>query len=468
MTELSDCLQLAATEVTRFRTSLAERPVAASIDLDVLRQRFDADLSSEPTPASTVVQELIDAADPGVVATAGPRFFGFVTGGALPAASAADMLAVGWDQCAFNASLSPAATVVEEVVGRWLKSLLTIPDTASVGFVTGAQEANTVALAAARHHVLSEVGWDVERDGVHGAPPIRVVASVERHATIDRSLRLLGLGTASLAEVKADANGAIDVRDLQEVLASGPGGPTIVCLQSGNVNTGACDDLREATRVAHYRGAWVHVDGAFGLWAGVAPSRRHLVAGVEAADSWASDAHKWLNVPYDSGLVFCSRPDVHTAAVSYTAAYLVGSGGAVAGRSDFTLASSRRARGFAVWAALRELGRHGVADLVERNCRLASRFADALRADGAEIANDVVVNQVLVSFGDDATTDRVIAAIQRDGTCWMGGTSWRGRRYMRISVSNYATTELDVDRSVEAILRLASMERAMGAVGSGP
>ncbi|HYO31697.1 MAG TPA: aminotransferase class V-fold PLP-dependent enzyme [Nocardioidaceae bacterium] len=468
MTELSDCLHHAATEATRFRTSLAERPVAASPDLDVLRERFDDDLPADPTPALTVVQELIRAAEPGVVATAGPRFFGFVTGGALPAATAADMLAAGWDQCAFNASLSPAGTVVEEVVGRWLKTLLNLPATASVGFVTGAQEANTVALAAARHHVLSEVGWDVERDGVHGAPPIRVVASVERHATIDRSLRLLGLGTASLAEVKADANGAIDGRDLQRVLASSPAAPTIVCLQSGNVNTGACDDLREATRVAHDHSAWVHVDGAFGLWAGVAPSRRHLVAGVEAADSWASDAHKWLNVPYDSGLVFCSRPDVHTAAVSYTAAYLVGSGGAVAGRSDFTLASSRRARGFAVWAALRELGRHGVADLVERNCQLASRFAEALRAQGAEIANDVVLNQVLVSFGDDATTDRVIAAIQRDGTCWMGGTTWRGRRYMRISVSNYATTQRDVDRSVEAILRLAREQRAVGAVESGP
>jgi glutamate/tyrosine decarboxylase-like PLP-dependent enzyme len=231
-----------------------------------------------------------------------------------------------------------------------------------------------------------------------------------------------------------------------------------VCLQAGNVNTGACDDLRAACELARRHRAWVHVDGAFGLWAAASPATRHLVDGVELADSWACDGHKWLNVPYDSGFVFCARPQVHAAAVSYTAAYLVGSGGVVTGCADLTLESSRRARGFAVWAALRQLGRDGVADLVERCCRLAGRFADGLTAGGAEVANDVVLNQVLVAFGDDTRTDRVIEAVQRDGTCWMGGTTWHGRRFMRISVSNWSTTEADVDRSVAAILRLAASQ----------
>ena len=366
------------------------------------------------------------------------------------------MLASGWDQCAFNALLSPAAAVAEEVAGTWLKDLLGIPETASVGFVTGAQEANTVGLVAARHHVLARAGWDVELDGLWAAPAVRVVAGVERHATIDRSLRLLGFGAASVQAVGADANGAIDVADLARVLAAGDVGPTIVCLQAGNVNTGACDDLRAACEVARRHGAWVHVDGAFGLWAAANPATRPLVAGLAEADSWGCDGHKWLNLPYDSGFVFCSRPEVHAAAASYTAAYLVGSGGAIAGLSDYTLESSRRGRGFAAWAGLRQLGRDGVADLVERCCQLARRFADALAAGGAEIANEVVLNQVLVGFGDHARTDRVIESVQEDGTCWMGGTTWRGRRLMRISVSNWSTSEADVDRCVEVILRLAA------------
>jgi glutamate/tyrosine decarboxylase-like PLP-dependent enzyme len=256
--------------------------------------------------------------------------------------------------------------------------------------------------------------------------------------------------------VAVDDNGAIDVSDLERVLAAGPVGPAIVCLQAGNVNTGACDDLRAACDLAHRHNAWVHVDGAFGLWAAATPGLRHLVDGVELADSWGCDGHKWLNVPYDCGFVFCSRPDVHGAAVSYTAAYLVGTTGVAAGTSDFTLESSRRARGFAVWAALRQLGRDGVAELVERNCRLARRFAESLTAGGAEVANDVVLNQVLVGFGADDRTDRVIDRVQRDGTCWLGGTTWGGRRLMRISVSSWSTTEADVDRSVAAILRAAA------------
>jgi glutamate/tyrosine decarboxylase-like PLP-dependent enzyme len=256
-------------------------------------------------------------------------------------------------------------------------------------------------------------------------------------------------------EVAADANGAIDVADLARVLAAGPAGPTIVCLQAGNVNTGACDDLRAACDIAHAHGAWVHVDGAFGLWAAANPATRHMLDGVELADSWGCDGHKWLNVPYDSGFAFCAHPATHAMAASYTASYLTGSGQGSAGPSDFTLESSRRARGFAVWAALKELGRQGVADMIERNCRLARRFADELTAGGAHVANDVVLNQVMVSFGDDEQTDSVIDAVQRDGTCWMGGTTWRGRRYMRIAVSNYATTDADVDRCISTILRIA-------------
>ena len=456
MDDLKDLLTRAASAAAEYRASLAERPVAAAVDRDALRTAFGGPLPNEPTPPSQVLDELITAADGGLVATAGPRFFGFVTGGALPAATAADILASGWDQCAFNAVLSPAALAAEEAAGSWLKDILGIPATASVGFVTGAQAGNTVGLAAGRHHQLAEAGWDVERDGLAGAPRVRIIASVERHGTIDRSLRLLGFGTSIVESVAADANGGIEIDDLARVLAASPAGPTIVCLQAGNVNTGACDDLAAACELVHRRGGWAHVDGAFGLWAAASPDRRHLVEGVELADSWVCDGHKWLNVPYDSGFVFSAYPDVHVAAAHYTASYLVGSGGAAAGGSDFALESSRRARGFAVWAALRELGRDGVADLVERCCRLARRFADALAAGGFEIANDVVLNQVMVSFGDDSRTDRVIDAIQRDGTCWMGGTTWRGRRLMRIAVSNWSTTEADVDRSVEAILRLAA------------
>ena len=407
-----------------------------------------------------MIDELAAAAAPGLVATTGPRYFGFVIGGALTSATAADLLVTGWDQPGYNAVSSPGAAVVEEVAGAWLKELLGIPAAASFGFVTGAQAANNVGLAAARHHVLGAVGYDVEHDGLAGAPRVRVIASVERHATIDRTLRLLGFGSALVEEVAADYNGAIDVSDLSAVLASRPSGPTIVIAQSGNVNTGACDDLTGVTAAARDHDAWVHVDGAFGLWAAASPATRHLVAGLAAADSWGCDGHKWLNVPYDSGYVFCAHPESHAAAMAYTAAYLAVPGAAaLRGPGDFVPESSRRARGFATWAALRELGQSGVADLVDRCCAGAKRFADQLgAADGVEVVNDVVLNQVLVRFGTgaeaerDATTDRVIDAVQRSGECWMGGTTWRGARLMRISVSNWSTTEDDVDRSVAAIL----------------
>jgi glutamate/tyrosine decarboxylase-like PLP-dependent enzyme len=457
--DLAELLVTAARAAAAFRATLPDRPVAPVVDAAALRAAFGGPLPSGPTPAREVLAALVAAAEPGLVATAGPRFFGFVVGGSLASATAADVVAAGWDQVAFNAVTSPAAAAAEDVAGEWLKDLLHLPASASVGFVTGGQQANTVGLAAARHRVLADAGWDVERDGLVGAPRLRVVAGVERHATIDRSLRLLGLGTSAIEAVPADANGAIDVDALTHTLDR-ESAPTIVCLQAGNVNTGACDELRTACEVAKHRGAWVHVDGAFGLWAAASPTTAHLVDGLELADSWACDGHKWLNVPYDCGYAFCRDPEVHAAAASYTAAYLVGSGGPARNPANYTLESSRRARGFATWAALRELGRDGVADLVERCCGLARRFATGLAAGGCEIANDVVLNQVLVGFGDVATTDRVIAAVQRDGTTWMGGTTWRGHRLMRIAVSNWSTTDADVDRSVAAILRLAADDRA--------
>jgi glutamate/tyrosine decarboxylase-like PLP-dependent enzyme len=380
----------------------------------------------------------------------------------LDAATAADFLTVGWDQPAFNGVTSPGAAVVEDVAGTWLKELLGLPAGASFGFVTGGQAANTVALAAARHHVLQAAGWDVEQRGRRGTPAIRVFANGERHATIDRSLRLLGLGVDALEPVATGAQGAIDVSELRAALAARPAGPTVVCLQAGNVNSGACDNLVAATAVAHQHGAWVHVDGAFGLWAGANPATRHLVAGLETADSWATDGHKWLNVPYDSGYVFCAHPESHYSAMSFTAAYLTGHGqGGLRAPSDYVPESSRRARGFATWAALRELGRGGVAELVEQCCALARRFARQLsRLEGVTVVNDVVLNQVLVHFGDDENTDRVVEEVQRAGECWMGATTWHGRRLMRISVSSWRTTEADVDRSVASI---AAAWRQVGA-----
>jgi glutamate/tyrosine decarboxylase-like PLP-dependent enzyme len=444
----------AAAEVKAFRASAPERAVAQPVDLQALRESFGTDVPEGPTPPDEVLAELVKVAEPGLVASVGPRYFGFVTGGSVDAAMAADLVATGWDQNAFTVVMSPAAIAAEQVAGRWAKELLGIPETASVGFVTGAQETNTIGIAAGRHQVLADRGWDVAEQGLHGAPRVRVAASEERHATVDRSLRLLGLGNDAVIPVRADANGAIDTAHLAVVLASDAGSPTIVCLQSGNVNTGACDDLAAAIPIAHEYDAWVHIDGAFGLWAAASPAHRHLTEGVELADSWGCDAHKWLNVTYDSGLAFVSRPDVHVKAASYSAAYLTGVGAGEPNGGELVIGSSRRARGFAVWAALKQLGRTGVAELVERNCTSARRFARLLADAGAEIGNDVVLNQVLVRYDDDATTDALVERVQQDGTCWMGATTWRGKRYMRISVSNHSTTDDDVDRCVDAIVRL--------------
>jgi glutamate/tyrosine decarboxylase-like PLP-dependent enzyme len=448
--------------VADYRESLPDARVGPSASRDDVRRELGSELPDGPTSLDEVVDELVAAVEPGLTASAGPRYFGFVVGGTLDAALVAELLASGWDQVAFNEATSPAALACEDVAGRWLKELLQLPTSASVGFVTGGQAANTVGLAAARWYVLDRHGWDVGRDGLRGAPPVRIVASAERHATIDRSLRLLGLGESSLVEVPATPNGAMDTDEFLAALGDGPEGPTIVCAQAGNVNTGACDDLPAVVAAARAAGAWTHVDGAFGLWAAASPRTRHLVEGIGLADSWACDGHKWLNVPYDSGYAFCAHPDVHATAMAYTAAYLTGQ---VAGRefggSDFALESSRRARGIATWAALRSLGRSGVADLVDRCCALAQRFATGLSAlDGVEIANDVVLNQVLVRVGDAELTERLERALQEEGTLWLGATTWHGERLLRVSVSNWSTTEADVDRCVDAIGRVRADLRA--------
>ena len=458
MDDLRRALHRVADLIADYREGLPEQHVAPSLGRAAVRDGLAGELPLHPAPLDTVVNELVASAEPGLMASAGPRYFGFVIGGSTDAALAADLLAVGWDQCAYNEALSPAAIAFEDVAGVWLKELLGLPATASVGFTTGGQGANTVGLAAGRWKVLEQVGWDVGRDGLGGAPRVRVIAGAERHATIDRSLRLLGLGESAIEEVPALATGAMDTTALARVLGSQPDAPAIVCAQAGNVNTGACDDLSAVTSAAAEVGAWVHVDGAFGLWAAANPATRHLVAGIEDADSWACDGHKWLNLPYDSGFVFCAHPDVHAIAMEYTASYLTGQvAGRVFGGGDFVPESSRRARGFAAWAALRALGRSGVADLIERSCAHARRAALLLdRLEGVEVVNEVVLNQVLVRVGDTELTDMIERLVQSDGTCWLGATTWRGERLLRISVSNWSTTEHDIDLTVDAIARARS------------
>ncbi|MFC5727298.1 MULTISPECIES: pyridoxal phosphate-dependent decarboxylase family protein [Nocardioides] len=456
MSDVEHLLVRAARAAAEHRRTVGERPITPRRSAEDVRAAFAGPLPEAPTDPDSVLTELLMAADGAITGSVGPRFFGFVIGGALPAASAAEILATGWDQAAYNEALSLAAGAAERAAGAWTKDLLGLPTESSTAFVTGAQAGNTVGLAIGRNELLARAGWDVAHDGLYGAPPVRVVASEERHATVDRALRLLGMGTTSVHPVRAGHDGAIDVDHLGEVLAQNADAPTIVCLQAGNVNTGACDDFDRAVPLARHHDAWVHVDGAFGLWAGASPRHRHLTRGVELADSWGTDAHKWLNVPYDSGLAICRDASAHAAAMSYSAAYLTGSGGTDHVLGDVTPESSRRARGFAVWAALRELGRSGVADLVDRSCAHAQRMAELLTAGGATVYNEVVLNQVLVGFGDLSSTDAVVDAVQRDGTCWVGATTWRGRRLIRISVSNWTTTESDIELSADAILRAAT------------
>ena len=433
-----------------FLASLDERPVWPPATVEELRGALDGPLPDGPTEPLEVIEALAAAADPGVVGMAGGRYFGFVIGGSLPAALAADWLTSAWDQNAGLAVGGPAAAVVEEVSGDWLKDLLAVPHSASFALVTGCQMAHVTCLAAARHAVLDRAGWDVERKGLAGAPPIRVLAGAKRHVTVDRALRLLGIGTEPIASVAADAQGRMRADALAAALEP-VDGPTIVCAQAGEVNTGAVDPLVEIAEISRAAGAWLHVDGAFGLWAAASPELRRLVEGSERADSWATDAHKWLNVPYDCGLAFVAHPDAHRAAMRLTAEYLVADSGAVRDQMDWTPEFSRRARAFTVYAALRSLGRAGVAELIERCCRHARRFGDELaQLPGCVVLNEIVLNQVLLRFEDDATTNAVLRAVQESGDAWMSGTKWDGRAAIRLSVSNWRTSEDDVRRTVAA------------------
>jgi glutamate/tyrosine decarboxylase-like PLP-dependent enzyme len=451
----NDLFGLAADYAATFHDSLDERRVGAEASFDDVVTALGERLPDEGSDDQAVVRQLIAAAEPGIVGSQTGRYFGFVFGSALPAAVAADWVATAWDQNGFSVVSSPAAAAAEAVAARWIADLLGLPAAVSSGFVTGAQGANTTALAAARHHVLAAAGWEVERGGLAGAPPLRIVAGGERHVTIDRSLRLLGIGTRAVVVVPADRQGRMEAAALRDELDQ-ESGPTIVCAQAGNVNTGASDPLGELAEACEQAGAWLHVDGAFGLWAAASKQLRPLVEGVDRADSWATDAHKWLNVPYDCGLVFCRHEESHARAMAVAASYLQRADGR--SPSDWVPESSRRARGFAVWAALRSLGRTGVEELVDRCCSHARRFAATLGArPGVEILNDVVLNQVLVRFGDDdETTREVVRRVQADGTCWLGGTDWQGRAAMRISVSSFRTSEADVDRSAAAILEAAA------------
>jgi glutamate/tyrosine decarboxylase-like PLP-dependent enzyme len=447
--EVERLLMDAATRAARYLDEVQTRRVSPSPpSVDGLKEFFRP-LQEHPMDAAAVLEELDAAGSPATVATAGARFFGFVIGGSLPAALAANVLAGAWDQNAGLEAASPVAIALEKVCRGWLTAALGLPAEAELGITTGATMANFSGLAAARHALLEEQGWNVEAQGLFGAPPITVVVGDEVHVSVLKALSLLGFGRDRVVKVPADGQGRMIAERLPRV-----DGPTIVCIQAGNVNTGAFDPAEQIIARLRGSGAWVHVDGAFGLWAAASHSRNHLTAGFGLADSWATDAHKWLNVPYDSGLVFVrDTRHLHAAMSSSVAAYLVES---ETRDPHLTVPEmSRRARGVEVWAALRSLGTEGLAELIDRPCRHAARMAEALRAAGYEVLNDVVLNQVLVSFGEPETTQRVIAGIQRDGTCWCGGTLWQGRTAMRISVSSWATTDEDVDKSLEAILGVA-------------
>jgi glutamate/tyrosine decarboxylase-like PLP-dependent enzyme len=453
-----DALERALTAARSYIASRTNRPVWPTISLADLRAALGGPLSIDPMDPRRVIDALARAAEPGLVTTTGPRYFGFVTGGALPATMAAEWLTTAWDQNGALFVMSPAAAVVEEIAGAWLLELLGLPTTASVGFVTGCGMANFTALAAARHELLRRAGWDVEADGLQNAPRLRVIVGDEVHVSVIAALRLIGVGSRQVERVAVDDQGRMKADALARALATGDQ-PTIVCAQAGNVNTGAFDPLDAIADLTSRHGAWLHVDGAFGLWAAASATLKHQTRGVERADSWATDAHKWLNVPYDSGLVFVAHPAAHRAAMSMSAAYLLRSAEEPREPMDWTPEASRRARGFSVYAALGSLGRRGIEELIDRCCRLARRFADRLRQEPTiRILNEVVLNQVLVRVvppaGDaDAATRDAIRRVQDERICWLGGTRWHDMEAMRISVSNWSTTEADVDRSVESIIR---------------
>ena len=451
-------LQHAQAHAARYLDGLAERRVGPEADFDALMTTLDRPLPDAGEDPATVIDALAAGIEPGLVASTGPRYFGFVTGGSLPAALAANWLVDAWDQNGALNVMSPGAAAIEAVAARWFKEAIGLPDGASVGFTTGCTMANAAGIAAGRHALLSRAGWDVEADGLFGAPEIDVVVGEEVHSSISGTLQLLGLGRERVIRIPADGQGRMQPGALREALSAGTK-PALVCAQAGNVNTGACDDMTAIADACTAHQAWLHVDGAFGLWAAASPQLKPLVAGVARADSWATDAHKWLNVPYDGGIVAVREEAAHRATMAQSGAYLIRAGGAPDGM-EYVPEASRRARGIAVYAALRMLGREGLAALIEGNHARARQFAARMDAeDGIEVLNEVALNQVLVRFGgagspatDDALTSQVIAAVQADGTAWFGGTVWQGKAAMRVSVSNWRTGEADIDRAADAVI----------------
>jgi glutamate/tyrosine decarboxylase-like PLP-dependent enzyme len=437
-----------------FLESLPERPVMPRVDLDELRGRMGGPVPDGPTDPGEVVADLADVGGDAAVAIPGGRYFGFVIGGAVPAALAADWLTSTWDQNAGLYVAGAAAAVAEETAGAWIADLLGLTQVQSFAFVTGTQMAHATALAAARNHVLHEVGWDVEEKGLAGAQRIRVLTGEKTHSTFPRALRFVGLGTGSMTKVAADDQGRIRPDALRDALERNDG-PAIVCAQAGDVNTGSFDAFHEIADAAEAAGAWLHVDGAFGLWAAASPRFAHLCAGVERADSWATDGHKWLNVPYDCGVMLCARPEAHRRAISVYADYLVHSEEGARDQMDWTPEFSRRARGFTVYAAIRQLGRSGIAELVERCCDHAARFAREIPSTGAEVLNEVVLNQVLFRYDSDERTSEILRLVQESGEAWMSGSVWDGRQAIRLSVSNWQTSDDDIDRTLAAFAAAA-------------
>ncbi len=444
----SALLRNSAERAIRYLEQLPSRRVSPDAAALANLVQLGGALNEDPTPAHEVLELLDRVGSAATVATSGGRFFGFVIGGTLPAPLAANWLAGAWDQSASSWTASPVAAALEEIALGWLVELLRLPPTCGGAFVTGASMANFTALAAARHALLERAGWDVEADGLMGAPALSVLVSAEAHPSVRKALGLLGLGRDRVTVVPVDSQGRMRPEGIPK-----PDALTVICAQAGNVNSGAVDPLGAICEIAAPTGAWVHIDGAFGLWASTSPSLAPLLDGVEGADSWSTDAHKWLNVPYDSGLAFVRDPEPLRLAMAVSAAYLAVDPGRQP--KDYTPELSRRARGIEVWTALRSLGRRGVAELVERSCAQARRLADGLRDAGYAILNEVVLNQVLVDFGDPETTRRVIGAVQEEGTCWCGVTEWQGHTAMRISVSSRATTDEDVARSLQAMLAAA-------------
>jgi glutamate/tyrosine decarboxylase-like PLP-dependent enzyme len=453
---MTHLLDLTTAHAERYLENLRSRPVTATASIAELRRRFAGPVPETGLPPETVIDELVRDTEDGLMGSSGGRFFGWVIGGTLPAAMAADWLTSTWDQNAASNLTAPAEAVVEEVCGAWLKDLLGLPMSASFAFVTGCQMAHTTALAAARHKLLRERNWDVEAQGLAGAPKIRVLATDSRHESLLRTTRLLGLGTDAVEYVATDEQGRMSMQALAEALRREPGRPSIVWLQAGELNTGQFDPFPEACTIARASGAWVHVDGAFGLWANTSARYRRLLAGVERADSWATDGHKWLNLPFDSGLVFVAHPEAHRAAFAQDASYSVPRA-ELRNQKDFNPEWSRRARGFTAYAAIRSLGRAGIADIVERWSAHAHRLVRGIGGlPGAEIVVSPIINQGLVRFlganeDSDSATDDVIARIQAKGVAWFGGVTWRNRRVMRISVCNWQTTDDDIDLTLQSV-----------------